>query len=172
MTCWENSAFQTCNSTRSSSSSSSRRRTDCGGGGCNVVRSERGCGKNAAHGGHAPPRLSLGDRLLLLLGFCHNLGNCSRPTLTGEGWGRGEGGGRSWKAWLQLQDNACCSAQPRPSLPAGGGWLAASKGHSRGRARPRVSPDLHTTHNPKFATAPSWEKCINQMRLLEESSVH
>ena len=104
--------------------------------------------------------------------FCHNLGNCSRPTLTGEGWGRGEGGGRSWKAWLQLQDNACCSAQPRPSLPAGGGWLAASKGHSRGRARPRVSPDLHTTHNPKFATAPSWEKCINQMRLLEESSVH
>ena len=127
MTCWENSAFQTCNSTRSSSRSSSR--TDCGGGGCNVVRSERGCGKNAAHGGHAPPRLSLGDRLLL--GFCHNLGNCSRPTLTGEGWGRGEGGGRSWKAWLQLQDNACCSAQPRPSLPAGGGWLAASKGHSR-----------------------------------------
>ena len=29
-------------------------------------------------------------------------------------------------------------------------WLAASLGHSRsaGGTRPRVSPDLHTTHNP------------------------
>ena len=30
------------------------------------------------------------------------------------------------------------------------GWLGASKGHSRsaGGTRPRVSPNLHTTHNP------------------------